>query len=55
MNVPSSVVMISPISVLTYVSIMSVKRTSAIIQSLKRQSGQGDRSAVAGFSAHCHY
>ena len=36
-NVPSSVVMISPIWVLMYLSIVSVKRTRGIIQSLKRK------------------
>ena len=54
MNVPSSVVTISPILVLMYVSIMSVKRTNGIIQSLKQQGGHGDYSAVAGFSSDCH-
>ena len=55
MNAPSSVVTLSPILVLTYVSIMSVKKTNGIIQSLKQQGGHGDYSAVAGFSSDCHY
>ena len=55
MNVPSSVVTISPILVLTYVPIMSVKRTNGIIQSLKQQCGHGDYSPVVGFSSDCHY
>ena len=46
MNVPSSVVTISPILVLTYVSIMSVKRSNGIIQSLKQQCGHGDYSRL---------
>ena len=50
----SSVVMISSIWILTYVSIMSMKR-SGIVQSLERQSGHGDHSAVVGFISDCHY
>ena len=55
MNVPSSVVTTSPILVLMYVSIMSVKRTNGLIQSLKQQGGHGDYSAVAGFSSDRYY
>ena len=55
MNVPSSAVTISPILVLMYVSIMSVKRINGIIPSLKHQGSHGDYSAVAGFSSDCHY
>ena len=43
MNVPSSTIMISPIWVLLSVS---VKWTSGINQSLKRQGGHGDYSVV---------
>ena len=53
MNVPSSAVTISPILVLTYISIMFVKRTNGIIQSLKQQCGHGDYSPVVGFSFDC--
>ena len=55
MNVPISVVTISPILVLMYVSIMSVKRTNGIIQSLKQQGGHGNYFVVAGFNSDCHY
>ena len=55
MNVPSSVVTISPILVKMYVPIMSVKRINGIIQSLQQQGGHGDYFAVAGFGSDCHY
>ena len=55
MNVPSSAVTISPILVLTYVSIVFMKITNGIIQSLKQQCGLGDYPQVDGFSSDCYY
>ena len=53
MNKPSSVVTISPILVLMYVSIMSVKRTNRIIQSLKQQGGQEVQPVAGDDRAYC--